>query len=275
VTATETTDQMATTVVAGDSQTPPERSVGETSRKPSGRRRRPEDRRGRIGRRLGLTPTTQDIVERWLDGSLPAGGASALDAGCGRLSQLRPFRHRLARFAGVDIHAPERPLEWLDEFRVADLCADVDAFAAGSFDVVLSNFTVEHFADPVAAFGIIRGWLRPGGWLVITTVNRAHPFVEAYLDLPVGVRGALQPVVKRSAADAHPLVGACNTPRLVREGLEMSGYTEIEIMTTDHLARAWGRTLPTWGLGLLGDLAAHSMPARRSTIVARAKRPVA
>ena len=49
---------------------------------------------------------------------------------------------------------------------------------------------------------------------------------------------------------------------------------ETNRVTTDHLSRAWSRTLPTWGLGLMGDLAAHSMPGRRSTIVARARAPL-
>jgi len=70
-------------------------------------------------------------------------------------------------------------------------------------------------------------------------------------------------------------VGACNTPRLIRDGLIAAGYEDIRIVTTDHLARAWGRTLPTWGLGLIGDVAAHTMPARRSTIVAQARKPAA
>lgn len=229
-------------------------------------------RRSRISRRLGLVPTTQDVVEKWLDEGIPDGGASALDAGCGRLSQLRPFRKRIGRFVGVDIHEPARALEWLDEFHVADLCADADAFPEGTFDLVLSSFTVEHFADPVAAFRIIHGWLRPGAWLVITTVNRAHPFVNIYLSLPPVLRGRAQEVVKASAADAHPLVGACNTPSELRAGLRDAGYIDIELVTTGHLARAWERTLPTWALGLAGDLAAHSVPSRRSTIVARGRK---
>jgi hypothetical protein len=139
--------------------------------------------------------------------------------------------------------------------------------------VALSSFTVEHFADPPAAFRIIREWLKPGGWLVITTVNRAHPFVNAYLSLPDEVRGSTQQLVKASAADAHPLVGACNTPGDVRAALEGAGYQNVRIVTTDHLARAWGRHLPTWALGLAGDLVAHATPSRRSTIVAKAQRP--
>ncbi len=229
--------------------------------------------RARIGRELGLEPTTAEVVTSWLDAALPADAGSALDAGCGRLSHLKQFRSRLDRFSGVDVHQPATPLRWLDEFRVADLCTDAHAFEPGSFDVTLSNFTVEHFADPVAAFRMILAWLRPGGTLVITTVNRAHPFVDAYCSIPAVVRGRLQPVVKVSAADAHPLVGACNTPRLIHDGLVAAGYEDIRIVTTDHLARAWGRTLPTWALGLIGDVAAHSMPARRSTIVAQARRP--
>jgi len=224
--------------------------------------------------RLGLRPATNEVVARFLDEGLPDRDAAALDAGCGRLSQLMPFRSRIARFAGVDIHAPATPIAWLDEFAVADLCQDRDAFAARSFDLALSSFTVEHFEDPPAAFETIGRWLKPGGWLVITTVNRAHPFVNAYLSLPPWLGRPLQRFVKATEADAHPLVGACNRPAELRRALDEAGYVQIEIVTTDHLARAWGRRLPAYLIGLVGDLAAHPLPARRSTIVARARRPV-
>ena len=228
-----------------------------------------------MARWLGLTPTAREVVLRWCEAAVPHEGGVALDAGCGRASLLRPFRRRLSRLVGVDLHAPAGPMRWLDEFAVADLCRDVGAFPPATFDVALSNFTVEHFADPDAAVRVMAAWLKPGGWLVLATVNRRHPFVEAYLSLPPWLRARLQPVVKRSEADAHPLVGACNTPRRVRDTLIAAGFTDIELVTTSHLARAWGRTVPTWLLGLLGDIAAHPMPARRSTIVARARRAVA
>jgi len=83
----------------------------------------------------------------------------------------------------------------------------------------------------------------------------------------------LQRTVKATAADAHPLVGACNTPRQVRHALAEAGFAAVEVRTTSHLARAWRRRLPTYGLGLLGDLAAKRLPERRSTIVARARVP--
>jgi len=223
--------------------------------------------------RLGLTPATGEIVHAFLDAALPPSGAIVLDAGCGRVSALSAFRPRIGRLVGVDIHTPEPPLPWLDEFRVADLCADAAAFPAATFDVVLSSFTFEHLPDARAAMVNVARWLRPGGTVVITTVNRGHPFVEVYLGLPAGLRDPLQRFVKASAADAHRLIGTCNTPRLVRQALSDAGLTAIEVRTTGHLARAWQRRLPSYAAGLLGDLAAQPFPSHRSTIVARATAP--
>jgi len=220
-----------------------------------------------------------DVVWGLLDGSIAAAerrngtdGVAVLDAGCGRASLLRPFRPRITRFVGADIHPPAAgALPYLDEFAAVDLCADAGAFRAASFDVILSNFTVEHFADPVAAFRNLRGWLRPGGRLVITTVNRRHPFVAAYLALPASVRSRLQGLVKASAADAHPLIGACNDVESVRGALADVGFEKVDVLTVGHLAGAWGRTRPTRLLGLAGDALARGIPSRRSTIVASAE----
>jgi SAM-dependent methyltransferase len=201
------------------------------------------------------------------------GAVAALDAGCGRVSALRAFRPRITRLVGVDIHEPSTPLAHLDEFALVDLEGPETAFAHGSFDLVLSSFTLEHFADPRAALANLRRWLRPGGLLVVTTVNRRHPFVAAYLGLPDGPRRAIQPLVKATAADAHPLIGACNDPLAIRGALADAGFVDIRLTTVGHLARAWGRHWPTFALGLLGDLLTRSAPSRRSTIVALASAP--
>jgi SAM-dependent methyltransferase len=231
--------------------------------------------------RLGIEPTVQTVVREALDGAIRAaekrspGDVTVLDAGCGRVSALRQFRSRIHRMVGADIHRPSAPLPHLDEFTIADLCGPSSAFPADSFDVVLSNFTLEHFQDPGAALANLHHWLRPGGTLVVTTVNRRHPFVAAYLGMPPGVRHALQRLVKASEADAHPLVGVCNDPATIRAGLEVAGFGEIELRTVGHLARAWGRHLPTFALGLAGDLLARGTPSRRSTIIAVAGVPSA
>ena len=229
--------------------------------------------------RLGISPTVGRLVHEALDRGIAAaerrtpGAVTALDAGCGRVSALRTFRPRIARLVGADVHEPSTPLPHLDAFAIVDLCRDGDAFPDGTFDIVLSSFTLEHFADPAAALANLRRWLRPGGTLVATTVNRRHPFVAAYLGLPAGPRHAIQPLVKATAADAHPLVGACNDPSAVRDALVAAGFVDIRLTTVGHLARAWGRHWPTFAVGLVGDLLTRNAPSRRSTIVALATAP--
>ena len=239
-------------------------------------------RRAALLGRLGLRPTVGEVVRAELEMAIRAAEARAstvggpsvtvLDAGCGRVSALRPFRARIGRFVGADIHAPARgALPYLDEFAVVDLCTDADAFPPESFDLILSSFTLEHFHDPTAALRAFNRWLRPDGVLVVTTVNRRHPFVAAYLALPRRVRERLQPVVKVSRADAHPLVGACNDPSAVEAALREAGFADVRLQLFGHLARAWRRTLPTHALGLLGDGLARPFPSRRSTILAVAR----
>lgn len=187
------------------------------------------------------------------------------------VSHFKRYRARIGRFVGADIHPPAAgALPHLDAFATVDLCRDPDAFPAGTFDIVLSSFTVEHFADPDAAFRALRAWIRPGGHLVLSTVNRRHPFVRAYLGLPEPIRRRLQPLVKATAADAHPLVGACNDPVALAKALEAAGFTDVRLRTVGHLARAWGRRRLTYLTGLVGDVLAARLPSRRSTIVARA-----
>lgn len=219
-------------------------------------------------------PALTKVVRRELDDAFRAAPAQAsvLDAGCGRVSALRLYRDRIGRFVGADIHPPAPgALPHLDEFVAADLCTDVSAFPAASFDVVLSSFTVEHFADPAAAFANMRRWLRPAGRLVLTTVNRRHPFVWVYLALPAGLRAGAQRLVKATAADAHPLVGSCNSPAELSRALIRAGFTDVRITTVGHLERAWGRWFPGRLLGRVGDLIAQPFPGRRSTIVVGAR----
>lgn len=200
------------------------------------------------------------------------GAVSALDAGCGRVSALEQFRGRIARLVGADIHPLAAPLPHLDEFVIADLCGSPSSFAPGSFDVVLSSFTIEHFADPSAALANLARWLRPGGVLVATTVNRRHPFVWAYLAVPPLVRDRIQRLVKASAADAHPIVGACNTPGSLLAAARDAGFTDVRLETVGHLERAWGRIAVGRLLGRLGDALAAPFPGRRSTLVLVARR---
>jgi SAM-dependent methyltransferase len=215
----------------------------------------------------GRLRTVLDDAIRTAEHASP-GAVCVLDAGCGHRSALARFRPRIAYLVGVDIHQPDSPMPWLDEFAVVDLCGDATWAPREPVNLILSNFGIEHFAEPDIAFANMRRWLRPDGTLVVTTVNRWHPFVDAYLRLPDGARRRLQPLLKASPADAHPLVGACNDPRALRAALRRAGFRAVGIETVPNLARSWSRHRTTFALGVAGDLLTRSMPSRRSSLLA-------
>jgi SAM-dependent methyltransferase len=250
----------------------------------SGRTRR--DRREAALARLGIAPPLGHVVRAALDAAVaraevaraaagePAPAVAALDAGCGSASALARYRPRLGRFVGADLHAPlPGALHELAQFIEVDLCRAPGAFAPATFDVVLGAFTVEHLADPPAAFANVARWLRPGGTLVLTTVNRRHPFVAVYLGLPAGLRSRLQRLVKATTAEAHSLVGACNDPATLRRALAAAGFVDIRVQAVGHLGRAWRRHALTFAAGVTGDLVARRRPSRRSTLVVSARAP--
>ena len=129
---------------------------------------------------LGIEPTMHARLRTAIDAAIDEAGrrspgsVAVLDAGCGRQSPLVPFRRRINRLVGADLHAPDPPLPYLDEFATVDLCGGDGSFADDTFDVILSNFTLEHFLDPSAAMANLHRWMRPDGTLVVTTVNRRH-----------------------------------------------------------------------------------------------------
>lgn len=98
-------------------------------------------------------------------------GAVLLDAGCGG-GLLAPHVRRLGyRHVGVDLR--RAGLEQSAGRGITPLLADVAALplADGAFDVVVAGELLEHVTDRAAAVGELARVLRPGGLLVLDTVN--------------------------------------------------------------------------------------------------------
>lgn len=105
-------------------------------------------------------------------------GEVVLDVGCGHGTSTLEAAERVApsgRVVGVDLSAAmlepahrRVAAAGVDNVDLVRADAQCHAFAASSFDAVVSRFGVMFFEDPQAAFGNLARALRPGGRLVFT-----------------------------------------------------------------------------------------------------------
>jgi SAM-dependent methyltransferase len=156
-----------------------------------------------------------DMLSRLLLGSLFDGiaadaaavapdGARVLEVGCGpgRLSIRLARQHRL-NVTGLDLdpamveraRANADRLGNGDERRPAFLVGDAAslAFPDGSFDLVVSTFSMHHWADPTAGLAEIARVLRPGARALVWDLRpgvRPHPFGPRHAHLPDPVEHA-------------------------------------------------------------------------------------
>ncbi len=111
----------------------------------------------------------------------PLDGLDVLDFGCGDGELTRWCAKRGARRAvGVDLStrmlalARERTADGRVQF--VRTAIEQAAFAPGSFDLVVSSFSLHYVADYTAVLARVFEWLRPGGQLSFSV---EHPVITA------------------------------------------------------------------------------------------------
>ena len=105
-------------------------------------------------------------------------GLSVLDVGCGGGILAEPLTRLGARVTGIEpavesvavarIHAERAGLDI--DYRVAT--AEKLLAAGESFDVVIASEVVEHVTDPAAFVATLAGLAKPGGVVLLSTLNR-------------------------------------------------------------------------------------------------------
>jgi SAM-dependent methyltransferase len=99
-------------------------------------------------------------------------GAAILEVGAGSSNPTSRYLASRGRLSGLDIDPAVRSNESLTEARVLD--TQRFPFADASFDACVSNYVLEHIADPGAHLSEVCRTLKPGGVYLFRTPNRYH-----------------------------------------------------------------------------------------------------
>lgn len=147
---------------------------------------------------------------------------TVVEVGCGRGAQVdgatarafQDLRGPGRRVVGIDVDPVGRENPVVDEFRLIDKSGRWP-LADGEADLGVSDFVLEHVADPAAFVTELTRVLRPGGVLVARTVSRYSPLSLAARAVPndkhATVLSRLQP--RRHERDVFPTQYRMNSER--------------------------------------------------------------
>jgi len=177
-----------------------------------------------------------EMLEQLLAAAAPAPGERVLDIGFGTGVTTVPFAQAVGatgHVTGVDI---SRPMLEAAQGRIAEhgfgnvelLLADaqVHPFPPESFDLVTSRLGVMFFADPTAAFGNLRGALKPDGRLVMAVWAPIAENAHWKIPFEIAVRHLGEPAPQPPHA---PGPHAFGDRAYLRGILEGAGYAAISI----------------------------------------------
>jgi 2-polyprenyl-6-hydroxyphenyl methylase / 3-demethylubiquinone-9 3-methyltransferase len=177
---------------------------------------------------------------KYVDRVAPLAGRSVLDVGCGGGILAEAMAQRGARVLGIDLaeallevatlHAAEGQVH-IEYRKVA--AEELAAQRPASFDLVTCMEMLEHVPDPVATVRALAALVRPGGDLIVSTLNR-NP--RAFL---VAILGAeyIARVLPRGTHEYLKFIRPSELARWGREaGLELE---DLAGLTYNPLTRAF------------------------------------
>jgi 2-polyprenyl-6-hydroxyphenyl methylase/3-demethylubiquinone-9 3-methyltransferase len=167
-------------------------------------------------------------------------GASVLDVGCGGGILSEAMANRGARVLGIDLsqavldvaelHALENKLEIQYRSVAAE---DLAAVQPDSFDLVTCMEMLEHVPDPAASLRALANLVRPGGDVIVSTLNRKP------LAFAVAIIGA-EYIARMLPRGTHEYLKFIRPSELARWGREANlDLIDLTGITYNPLTRAF------------------------------------
>lgn len=159
---------------------------------------------------------------------LPPGGA-LLDLGCGRDSLAAGPITQAGHAVGIDLsRADLRANSVVHHALLAD--GGALPLATASFDLVISQWVVEHLARPRPVFAEISRVLRPGGHVLVFTTNAWNYVPLASRLLPDSLQQLLiARLLKRPTHESFPTFYRANTPAALTRLARSAGLAPVEL----------------------------------------------
>lgn len=170
---------------------------------------------------------------RYIDAAVCLPGREVLDVGCGGGLLSEAMAARGARVCGLDASLPAirtaRAHGELAGLSVDYVHGTVEEFTATGrrFDVITCMELLEHVPDPESVLRSCARLLRPGGDLVLSTVNRT---LKAWLGAIVAAEYLLRLVPKGTHAYGNLL-----RPAEVRRMLEQHGFEIVDLVGVQYV----------------------------------------
>lgn len=167
----------------------------------------------------------------------PLTGLSVLDLGCGGGLVSAPLARLGAQVTGVDASeeaiGAARAYAAQAQLGIDFRCSSAEALAqqGAAFDLVTALEIVEHVADVAAFLGAAAALVKPGGLLVVSTINRT-PKARAF-----AIIGA-ERILKWAPEGAHDY-DKLVTPEEIRAGAPSLQWQEPVGVSYSPLGRGW------------------------------------
>lgn len=164
-----------------------------------------------------------------LTGNIPK-GADILEIGAGATNNTTKLLSTLGTVTALDVDPDVQENKYVAKPLVFD--GIHFPISDGSFDACVSNWVLEHVADPVSHFAEVARVLRPGGVYCFRTPNLFHYVMLGSRMLPHSAHLMLANRLRKLTPEAHapwPTFYRANRPQRLKRLIERAGLSATSL----------------------------------------------